>query len=191
MRAFGRHHDAEPRALAVAVADALGHLLRVVGDLRNQDGVGAAGHAGVQRNPPGVAPHHLDHHHAVMRLGGRVQAVDGVGGKAHRGVEAEAARRADDVVVDRLRHADERDAHLVELVRDGQRTVAADADERVELHRLEHLEHAVGVVEGSVGVTIGCANGLPAVHRPEDRAAETQDAGDVLRASAAAPCRCR
>ena len=45
---------------------------------------------------------------------------------------------------------DQRDALLVELVGDGQRAVAADADERVELHGLEHLHDAVGVVERPV-----------------------------------------
>ena len=128
-----------------------GDLLEVVGNLRNQDDVGAAGHAAVQRNPAGVAAHHLDDHDAAMRFGRRVQPIDRVGGEADRRVEAETARRADDVVVDRLRHADERDALLVELVRDRQRAVAADADERVELHLLEHLHDAVGVVEGALG----------------------------------------
>ena len=93
----------------------------------------------VQRDPAGVAPHHLDDHDAAVGFGGRVQAIDRVGREADRGVEAEAAGRPVDVVVDRLRHADERDALLVELVGDGQRAVAADADERVEPHLLEHL----------------------------------------------------
>ena len=38
--------------------------------------VGAAGQAGVQRDPAGVAAHHLDDQRAVVRLGRRVQPVD-------------------------------------------------------------------------------------------------------------------
>jgi hypothetical protein len=72
--------------------------------------------------------HHLDDDDAAVRFGGRVQPIDRFGREADARVETEAARRAVDVVVDRLRDADERDALLVELVRDGERAVAADAD---------------------------------------------------------------
>ena len=90
-----------------------------------------AGDAGVGGDPPAVAAHHLDHHHPVVALGRRVQAVDGVGGDLHGGVEPERHVGADDVVVDRLRHADDRQPLLgVELAGDAQRPVAADHDER-------------------------------------------------------------
>ena len=62
--------------------------------------------------------------------GGRgVQPVEGVGGAGHGAVEAERERRGRQVVVDRLGHADDRNAELVELLGDGQRAVAADADQ--------------------------------------------------------------
>ena len=153
---FGRAPSATTTMLKrapqrVALANAPRDVLEVVRNLRDQDHVGAAGHAAVQRNPAGVPPHDLDHHDPPVRFGGRVQAVDGVGREAHGRVEAETAGRADDVVVDRLGHADERNAPLVELVGDRQRAVAADADERVETRPLEHLHHAVGVVERALG----------------------------------------
>ncbi len=153
-----------------------GDLLQVVRDLRDQDDVGTAGHAGVQRDPAGVASHDLDDHDAAVRFGRGVQAIDRFGRKADRRVEAETARRADDVVVDRLRHADERDAFLVELVRDGQRAVAADAHERVEVVLLEHLHDAVGVVEGALGRHDRLDERVAAVDRAEHGAAEPQDA---------------
>ena len=84
-------------------------------DLGNQDRVGAAGDAGVQRDPAGVAAHHFDDHDALVRFGRRVQPIDGVGREGDRGVEAETVGGADDVVVDGLRHADDRDAALAEL----------------------------------------------------------------------------
>ena len=116
-----------------------------------------------------------------MRFGGRVQAIDGVGREADRGVEAETARRPVDVVVDRLRHADQTHAPLVELVGDSQRAVAADADERVELHLLEHLHHAVGVVEGAVRRFDRLRERIAAIDGAENGAAQAQDAGDVFR----------
>ena len=87
----------------------------------------------------------------------------------------------DDVVVDRLRHADDRDAALAELVRDGQRAVAADDDERVEPHLVEHLDDAIGVVVRPFGGRDRVRERVAAVGRAENGAAEAQDAGDVAR----------
>ena len=39
----------------------------------------------------------------------------------------------------------------LKLVSDGQRAVAADDDERVEPHLVEHLDHPIRVVLGAVG----------------------------------------
>ena len=69
---------------------------------------------------------------------------------------------------------------LVELVGDAQRAVAADADEGVELHLVEHLHHAVGVVERALGRFDRHGERVAAVDRAEDGAAQAQDAGDVL-----------
>ena len=49
---------------------------RLLGD---QDHVGAARDPAHDGDPARVAAHHLDDHHAVVRLGGRVQAVDRLG----------------------------------------------------------------------------------------------------------------
>ncbi len=88
-----RHDDhGEGAAPRVALLDLLGDAGEVVGDLRDEDHVGGAGDAGVERDPAGVAPHHLDHHHAPVRGRGRVQPVDALGGEGHRGVEAERRR---------------------------------------------------------------------------------------------------
>ena len=60
-------------------------------------------------DPAGVAAHHLDDHDPVVGLGGGVQAVDRLGHDLHRGVEAEGeVGDPPSVVVDRLRHADQR-----------------------------------------------------------------------------------
>ena len=78
--------------------------------LRDQDDVGAAGQAGVQRDPAGVPAHHLDDQRAVVRLGGGVQPVDRLHRDVDRGVEAERVVGGVEVVVDRLGHADDVDA---------------------------------------------------------------------------------
>src|SRR6266545_395924 len=110
-----------------------------------------------------------------------MQAIDRIGGKADRGVEAETAGRSVDVVVDRLRHADQWYALLVELVRDGQRPIAADADERVESHLLEHLHDTVAIVERAVWRDDRFDERIASIDRGENRAAESKDPRDILR----------
>src|SRR5258708_38967180 len=93
--------DTEPRPHMIAIANAARDLLEVVRDLRDQDYVRAACHAGIERDPPGIPPHYFHDDHAVMGFRRHVQAIDGIGGEAHRAVEAERVRGLDDIVVDR------------------------------------------------------------------------------------------
>ena len=85
-----------------------------------------------------------------MALRSGVQAVDGVGGDLYGGREPERHVGADDVVVDRLRHSDDRQTEVVvQLAGDGQRTVATDDDEAIDAHvtkRRGDLLRAVDVV---------------------------------------------
>ena len=125
--------DRERLPARVPALDLVAALLdrdRLLGD---QDHVRAAGDPAHDRDPAGVPAHHLDDHHAVVRLRGRVQPVDRLGRDRDRGVEAERVVRRREVVVDRLRHADDRELVLaVEPRRDAERVLAADRDQRVE-----------------------------------------------------------
>ena len=113
--------EAIPTAL-VTPLDAVTDLVDVERELGDEHDRRAAGDPGVGRDPAAVATHHLDDHHPVVALGGGVQTVDRVGGDLHRGVEAERLVGAVDVVVDRLRHADDR--QTVVVVRAGRRRVS-------------------------------------------------------------------
>ena len=64
-------------------------------------------------------------------------------------------------------------------MRDRERAVAADDDQRVEAHLVEHLDARVGVVAGAFGRRDRIGERVAAVGRAEDGAAEPQDAGDV------------
>ena len=124
----------------VAAADELADPLDVEGLLRDQDQVGAAGEPGVEGDPAGVAAHHLDDQHPVVAVGGRVQAVDRLHRDVDRGVEAEGVVGGAEVVVDRLRHADDLQAVLLVQARGGaQRVLAADRDQPVDAGRLQVL----------------------------------------------------
>ena len=180
-RPLGDHDDAEMRAPSIALAQPLGDDADVEGNLRDQDGVGAARDARVERNPSGVAAHHFDDHDALVRFGGRVQAIDRVGREVDGRVEPEAVRGADDVVVDRLWHADDGDAALAELVCDREGAVAADHDQRVEPDLVKHLADAIRVVVRAVRRRHQLMKRIAAIDGAEDGAAEPQDARHVAR----------
>ena len=142
--------------------------------LGDQDHVGAAGDAAHHRDPARVAAHHLDDHDAVVRLRRRVQAVDRLGRDADRGVEAEGVVGAREVVVDRLRDADDRQlSSAKQACRDAERVLAADRDERVEARGREVLQHPLDAALELVRVR-------PA--RADDRAAAREDPRDLARA---------
>jgi hypothetical protein len=119
------------------------HLFDVERLLGNQRHVGAGRQPRIQRDPPGVAAHHLYQHHPLMRLRGAVQAVDGLGGHGQRGVVTESHDGANDVVVDRLGHADHRDVLLGQPVRGRERALAADRDEHVDAVVVQRLHDLV------------------------------------------------
>src|ERR1044072_7901029 len=138
--ALGGDDDGELRAAGIARANLLGHLLDREGNLGDEDDIRAARDARVESNPTSVAPHHFENHHAVVRLGRRVQTVERLGGDVERGHEAEGQLGGGEVVVDGLRHTDDREAPAVELARDGERALAADGDEGVDAKSREIVE---------------------------------------------------
>ena len=164
-RAFGDDDDAEASPPLLARHDPPGDDVDVEGNFGNENGVGTASHPRVERDPSGIAPHHLGHHDAVMRLGRRVQPVDGVGRETHRRVEPETVGRAANVVVDGLRHADEGHATLGKFVGNRQRPVPADDDERVEAELVEHVDAALRVVARAVAGLDRIEEGVAPVHR--------------------------
>ncbi len=139
--------------------------------LGDEDHVGAAGDAAHHADPARVAPHHLDHHHAVVRFGGRVQAVDRLGRDPDGSVEAERVVRCRQVVVDRLRDADDREVVLgVESRGDAEGVFTSDRDERVEFFFPEVRENLVDAALDLVRVR---------PRRADDRAAAGEEPRDL------------
>ena len=157
----------------MTLTDRLGDLLEVDRLLGDEDHVGAARDAAHDGDPACVSSHHLDDHDAVVRLGGRVQTVDRLGRDRDRRVEAERVIGSREVVVDRLRHADDRNGVLaVEPCRDAEGVLAADRDERVQSAVAEVPQHRLGAA-------LELERIRPA--RPDDRPAARQDPGDLTR----------
>jgi hypothetical protein len=127
----------------------------------------------VQRDPAGVPAHDLDDERAVVRLGGGVQPVDGVDGDLHRGVEAEGVVGGAEVVVDRLRDADDVQAGRGQLGRDAEGVLAADRDQRVDAGLLEVAADLLDAVLDLHDVGPAAA---------EDGAAAREDAPGLLHA---------
>ena len=80
--AFGHHADEVRVAALEPLLDQPAYLFDVERLLGDQRHVRARGQAGVQRDPAGVAAHHLDEHDPLMGFGGAVQPVDRLGGDA-------------------------------------------------------------------------------------------------------------
>ena len=85
----------------------------------------------MQRDPARVAAHDLDDEGTVMAFRGGVQPVDRLHRDVDRGVEAEGVVGRAEVVVDRLGHADHRQAPGVQCRGDPEGVFAADRDQRV------------------------------------------------------------
>ncbi len=179
-----RHHDdGVLLAPPLALADGLRHLLEVVGNLGDEDGVGVGGDAGIERDPAGVAAHHLHDHHPAMRGRGGVQPVDALRGKGNRGVEAEGDHGALEVVVDRLGHSDHAQALLGQGVRDTQRAVPSHRHQGVDALALQGADDLVAPVplhHRPVRPLLRVLERIAQVRGAEDGAAEVRDAGHVL-----------
>ncbi len=126
-----------------------------------------------------MSPHHLHHDDAVVALGGGVQLVDRLDRGIDGGVEAEGRDRPAHVVVDRLRHADDLHPALEELLRNGQRPVAADGDDGVDPEACGVVEDLAGAIDldvGAIGLAHGKLERVSAVSRAQDRSAQVRDA---------------
>ena len=97
-------------------------------NLRQENDVGSPSQTGIDGDPSRVAPHHFQNHHAAVALGGTVQAVKRIGSASDRGVETKRHSRGGQIVVNRLRHADDRQPMFIQLLRNRERTIPANRD---------------------------------------------------------------
>src|SRR5579862_2680801 len=133
-RAFRNHHDSGPFAAAMAVLDAVADVVEAERNLGDDDGFGAAAERNRERDKARVAAHHLNTEDAFVRKGRIADAVDRLERGVDRGVEADRVVGAGDVVVDRGRDDEDRNAGLAaEERRTDHRAFAADYYQRLDL----------------------------------------------------------
>ena len=128
--AFRHDDDAVTLACIVHCLDLFAHRVDVELDLRYEDELSAARDAGHHGQPAGVAAHDLDEHDAAMCRSRVTQLVDCIDNRVRSRIAADRVVHAPDVVVDRARQADNRQARLFREQRAArQAAVTADDDE--------------------------------------------------------------
>ena len=157
-RALG-HDDHEVRVAGQArLADPVDDVpVKIDRLFRHQNGRCARSQTDIECQMARVAAHDLNHGAALVGLHRVTQTIDGLHGRIGGGVVADRVIRADDIVVDGRRDADDRDALLGQLHQTAERAVAADGDDPVQPQQLAGrcglflaLQRAEFVAAGSV-----------------------------------------
>ncbi len=165
---LGDHDDRRVLALVTAL-DVVADPLDLELELRDQDHVGPAGDSGVEGDPSGVPAHHLDDQGALVALGGGVETVDCLHRDVDGGVEPEGVVGGAEVVVDRLRDADQLNAPLQERGGDAERVLTPDRDQSVHPGGREVLEDPLSAPVLLQRVrSRGAEDGAPAREDPAD-----------------------
>ncbi len=81
------HHQRRVAADRAQRRDLARHLIEAIRDFRQQNDVGAAGNAGMERDVAGVAAHDLQHHDPGVACGRRLQPIERLGRDRNRRVE--------------------------------------------------------------------------------------------------------
>jgi hypothetical protein len=108
--AFRNHHDRSQTTSSLARLNYPSNLVVIEWDFRNQNDIGAACDAAMQRDPTGMASHHFDYHHSPVAGRGSVQSVERIHHHINGRIESERYRRRFKVVVDRFGDTDAIDA---------------------------------------------------------------------------------
>src|SRR5690606_36960608 len=145
---LGDNDQGEVSAGRFDALDLPGDVLELVRYLRDQDHVGTAGDAGVQRDMTRVPSHDLEDHHSIMAGCRWLQVIERVGSGSDGARIADRVFGYADVVVDRLRHADELPAALLgEAAKDCEAAVAADTDQGIQTQFPIASDHLLGAVD--------------------------------------------
>ena len=181
---FGDGDDREPFAALGPPEAVLGDLIEIELDLRDQNNVRPARDPGVEGDPPRVAAHELDDHHAVVTRGRRMHPIKSFGSNMDGSLESEGDVRAVEIVVDGFGDADAVEALVSDLFGDGHGAVAADDNEGLDFSDVEVRDTHIGeVFKNRVAIFVFAdreVGGVGSVVGPDDGAAHGEDIGDII-----------
>ena len=123
------------------------YLVDIVGDLRNQDDIRAARHAGVQRQEANLVPHHLHDKYPAMRSRRGMDVVDRCRGNIHRALEAECHVRSPEIIVDGLGQRNHVESFFLQQIRRLMRSISAQNHKAVQLQLVIILLHRLDLVQ--------------------------------------------
>ncbi len=176
--AFCHCNDGESAALSVPVLDLVDHLLDVIGNLGNQDNVGAAGHTGIQGQPSYLVAHNFHNEDSAVGSRRGVDVVNGIRGNVYSALEAEGHVCSPQVIVNGLGQGDDIQPFLAQQVGGLMSAVAAQNDQAVQLQLVIILLHCLYLVQP---VLVRLLNGLEGrTGCSQHGAALCQDAGEVF-----------
>ena len=132
---FRYDDDAVALACIVHLFNLFAHRVDVELDLRDEDELSAARDAGHHGQPAGVASHDLDEHDAAMCRSRIAKLIDGIDDRVGRRVAADRVVHAPDIVVNRARQADNRQARLLREQRAARQAAVATDDDEAMLHQ--------------------------------------------------------
>src|SRR5262245_25907206 len=97
-RTLGDNDDRVWPPVCLASLNLLSYAVQLVGDLGDENRVGGPGNPSVERNPAGVAPHHLNHQNTLVGLRRRLKPIKAFCRKSDSSVETEGGYRPIQVV---------------------------------------------------------------------------------------------
>src|SRR4030095_6920679 len=114
---LGHHAHRTLCPTLVTTHDLLCDFVIVKGNLRDEDHVRSPGKSAVESDPSGVPPHNFKDHDTIVRRRRGMQSIQRVGHAGNRRIKAKGHRGRFEIVIDRLRNADDWNTFLVELER--------------------------------------------------------------------------
>src|SRR5690625_3161209 len=176
--AFSHHYNGVFSVTLLYLADLLYDRLQSEGNFRHQNNIRLGSNPGVQGDPTGIAPHHLDNHHPLVSFGRGRQLVDRISRCGDSCIEPESKIASPDIVIDRLGNTDDLQTLLDQLVGDRHVAVTPHRNESVDpvlFKNLDHMVRSVLDLPASIRLLVGHLKRVPSVGGPENRAPEHGD----------------
>src|SRR5437879_773218 len=135
----------------------------------------------MQSDPTRISPHDLKDHYPVVRSCGRVQPIESLSGDIDRSHKSECQFGRGKIVVDRFRHANDRESTFMKLFSNPKCSLAPEYDQGLDLQNIKVCQCLADRHFGESGPAIYKFDKAAAVSGSEHRSTTRQDSADALR----------